>query len=263
MSEFAKIPSIRVHYMLAVVKALGAHGGSSSPAAVYAWLSTNTQRRDQVTPDGVTPEQHFQREVRFARQELADGGVLTSVDGLWVLIDLAAAPHLSADDARRIIRENRRRREEKAAQKLAGTSINIETGTKRPGHREVGPTTGPRPCSWEGQIFRDDEPAWTYAFAFEGSDLWKIGFAGDIDERLARVNQHVPVELLERRWIAVLSTHWPTQSMAYAMEQEVLFRLSGQRTMFERVRCSLGQLHSAWEDARAALEAKYASITAY
>lgn len=238
----------RAHYMLAVLRALDEHGGSAIPATIYAWLSSNAYWLNQSPPINLASKRRFQQEIRFARQELADAGILVSKNSRWALANPQSKVRLTADDARRIVGENRRRRASKATER-AGESTLEENSPDR-----FGPTTGPRPVTWEGNVVREDGPAWTYAFKFEHSDLWKIGFAIDIHDRLKSVNQHVPIEILGRGWTLALSTHWPSQIMAHAMEQEVLSRLVNQRTRFERVRCSPQQLKTAWDGAQVAVK---------
>lgn len=252
MVELSEPVSIRVHYMLALVRALAANEGGMRPGMAYAWIEMNGERRHHVPARDVDPDMHFQRELRFARQELADGGILASTDGMWRLADADLGAAMSAEDARCIIRDNRRRRE----QRREGATERV-SGADRP-IRPQGPTTGPRPSQWKGMIVREDGPASTYALRFGTSDLWKIGFASNVDDRLAQVNQHVPVELLGDGWRLELRLDWPNQEMAYAMEQEVLLRLFDQRTMFERVSCSRERLESAWEGGCVAVRKSFA-----
>jgi hypothetical protein len=249
-----KPDSTRVHYMLAVVRALLANGGSGRPPHVYSWLNSNSERRPLRTPVGVHPERHFEREVRFARQELADGGLIASVDGVWFLSSTAG--ELTSDRARQIIRENRTRRDRKGGEQIGGVSpvpsiiIDPLLSVEEPAR----PSTGPRPTTWTATTTRGEGPASTYAFRFQESDLWKIGFASDLGGRLSEINRHVPIELVGRRWMLALHVSWPSQALAFAMEQEVLVRLHCHRTMFERVRCSVEHLRSAWDEAVAAVD---------
>lgn len=244
--------STRVHYMRAMIDALQANGGSGRPGYVYAWLTDNGLRRPQKAPEGIDPERHYEREVRFARQELADGGLIVSKDHIWVLTAQSEGGLTSAE-ARRIIRENRLRRDSD----LARPEVEIATSPlpiARTRELVERPTTGPRPTLWESMIVRVEGPASTYVFQFQGSDLWKVGFASDLDERLSTINRHVPVEVVGRRWVKVLSRYWPSQEWAYAMEQELLKRLAVNRTMFERVQCPQDLLEAAWNQAEAAIE---------
>lgn len=240
--------SMRVHYMLAITQALASNGGSARPSTVYTWIEAQGQKRYRPPPPNVDAEMHYQREVRFARQELADGGVVFSDNGIWKLVHFQADTQMTAEWARVIIRENRRRREERASKSRTRKTNNGEdifpTNIKT-----IYPTTGPRPSLWEGTIVRQNGPASTYIFKFGNSNLWKIGFAADVDDRLKQVNQHVPIELLKSYWKIEKYVKWPSQDLAYAMEQAILQHLKDYRTFFERVRCSIEKLASAWDAA--------------
>ena len=109
------------------------------------------------------------------------------------------------------------------------------------------PTTGPKPSSWTREASRDVErEAFTYAFRFGSSDIWKIGHTVDVSERLKQVNCHIPTEVILEAWNAVYRQRWESETDAYAMEQRVLKALDHHRTEGERVRCSEEQIWSAW-----------------
>ena len=62
------------------------------------------------------------------------------------------------------------------------------------------PTTGPSPTSWASSTGRDvNRKAFTYAFRFGKTDIWKIGHAVNVKERLKQVNQHVPSEMIPEK----------------------------------------------------------------
>lgn len=109
------------------------------------------------------------------------------------------------------------------------------------------PTTGPKPTDWSATVQHSTrQPASTYVFRWGGSELWKIGWAVDPQERLSTVNTHIPVELLNTCWKPYLTQSWCDTVSAQAMEQRVLQLLTPYRTMRERVRCSESDLHLAW-----------------
>ena len=109
------------------------------------------------------------------------------------------------------------------------------------------PTTGPEPSSWEGSTGRDvNRSAFTYAFRFGRTDIWKIGHAIDVKERLKQVNCHIPPEAVPERWDAKFQQAWDSETDAYAMEQRVLRTLTASRTEGERVRCTEAELWTAW-----------------
>jgi T5orf172 domain len=87
----------------------------------------------------------------------------------------------------------------------------------------------------------------TYAFRFGERDVWKIGYAQNLSDRLNDVNKHVPREVLGERWsITTLQQRWPTQTEAYEMEQRLLGLLAARRTVGERVCCTEDELQAAW-----------------
>lgn len=152
---------------------------------------------------------------------------------------------MDADAARAMIGDNRRNRERRRSQK----EENPPSAHPPVALGRSGPTTGPRPSGWQGTIVREDGPASTYAFRFGATDLWKIGFAADVEGRLQQVNRHVPTELIGQAWTIEKRISWPNQELAYTMEQAVLVALTSYRTMFERLRCGNEQLDSAWLEA--------------
>jgi hypothetical protein len=109
------------------------------------------------------------------------------------------------------------------------------------------PTTGPVPSSWSGTISRSSEvEAWTYALRFGVRNVWKIGHAQNLRERLSDINKHVPHEVLNERWVIAYQHKWPTQLAAYEMEQRVLKALRRLGDQGERVTCGEGELLKSW-----------------
>jgi hypothetical protein len=109
------------------------------------------------------------------------------------------------------------------------------------------PTTGPMPSSWTGATGRDvNRIAFTYALRFGNTDIWKIGHAIDVKERLKQVNWHIPTEVVPQRWNVKFQQQWKSEIDAYAMEQKVLAALQTHRTEGERVKCTEPELWSAW-----------------
>ena len=122
-----------------------------------------------------------------------------------------------------------------------------ETETVTVPDAPTGPTRGPVPSSWSGTVARDAEAAaTTYAFRFGKRNVWKIGWAGDVQKRLSDVDQHIPHEVLGERWAIVWQHRWRTQNEACEMEQRLLKRLDAQRTVGERVYCTADELQAAW-----------------
>lgn len=115
------------------------------------------------------------------------------------------------------------------------------------GHR---PTTGPRPGDANYMVERSGHgAASTYAFRFGKRNLFKIGHAEDVQGRLAAVNQHGPVEVLNEQCSVYLTHRWPTSVDVYDMEQRLLKHMEARPGGFERVQCSEGDLSSAWASA--------------
>lgn len=235
---------------MAVARALVSSNRPVSPPQVYDWLETNGLRRARNAPTGADPDQDFHKEVRFARQELADGGLVRSVNGHWTVAQIDDLLGLTPDLARDMIRRNRRGRDSRRA---SGEQADPSSTLRR---FDPSPTTGPRPSEWTSVMRRTDGRASTYAFRFGDTDLWKIGFASRVDARLREVNRHIPTELGGSNWAPFLSAQWPSQLAAYSMEQEVLHRLTKERTIFERARCTPERLRASWESARTAITAQ-------
>ncbi|GJE71711.1 hypothetical protein [Methylorubrum podarium] len=114
------------------------------------------------------------------------------------------------------------------------------------------PTTGPTPSDWAGTVTRTTEAeAWTYAMRFGKRSVWKVGHTQNVDQRLNDVNKHIPIEEIGEGWTLALKQRWPNSVAAYAMEQRVFQNLSASRTTGERIRCSEGQMLSAWSSSLA------------
>jgi hypothetical protein len=111
-------------------------------------------------------------------------------------------------------------------------------------------TTGPRPS---GAGYKVNPPvdgeAWTYGLRFGKRDVWKIGWAADVDGRCTDINQHIPIELGLEQWGVVLRQRMNSRDAAYDMEQRVLELLANKRKGYERVHCSRNEIDSAWQQA--------------
>lgn len=244
----ASSDDVRTQSMLAVVEALAALGGQASLSATYSWIEQHTTLASRIPAKSkLDPKDHFEREVRFARHELANGGALISVDGRWKLLHPEDAVLLSADDMRSMRRQNLRDRRLGHEESAPDGKPLLSVGDRARSSLQSGPTTGPIPSSWEGLVTRTHGPAYTYALRFEESDVWKIGHASNLEKRLREVNQHIPIELLGRQWISVFDRFWPSSLLAYEMEQEVLRALTVDRTLYERVCCDREKIQHAWK----------------
>ncbi len=115
--------------------------------------------------------------------------------------------------------------------------------------KAVGPggTMGPIPASFLTKMFRDaDQAAVTYAFQFGKRDVWKVGWAHNLADRLAELNKHVPHEVLKEQWVIGVHQKWASADQAYAMEQKVLNAFPPDRRYGERVHCKKEELEKVW-----------------
>jgi hypothetical protein len=116
----------------------------------------------------------------------------------------------------------------------------------------VGGTMGPIPSSFTAKMKRDAlQPAVTYAFRFGTKNVWKIGWAHNLDDRLADVNKHVPHEALNGlQWSRYLKQEWASAQQAYDMEQIILNAFDKTVRFGERVHCADNDLQSIWLKAK-------------
>jgi restriction system protein len=102
----------RYIYMAAVLDALRALSRSARSSEVYDWLIregiAKKSDRETVQQDGGT---RFKKEVRWARKELFDAGLLGApAPGVWALTSSGAATYLDEGGARALVGKTRRRR---------------------------------------------------------------------------------------------------------------------------------------------------------
>jgi len=227
--------SSRLLYMGSLLDVLRSAGGTlPSKEAAFNLIESGLARQADLDTVQPSRETRFAKELRFARLELVEAALLDCPqDGVWSLSDAGWSTFLRPEDARALVTARRKRQ-----------AWDGETKGRKPADR---PTTGPRPVSHSSTISRNVLTATcTYVLRFGGTDIWKIGHAGDLADRLSQVNKHVPHELLDQRWAVFTRRVWPDAPSAYAMEQRMLDRLERYRTVGERVRCSHGILIAAW-----------------
>jgi len=232
--------SDRYQYMVGIVDGLRALGGAARPSEIYAWLESqglaDAQDLATVQKDGGT---RFKKEVRWARKELFDAGLIgAGASGQWFIH--AGMPRLSLEEARAIVRiRSRLRRTSKTE------------GDRSSKHPAVvaKPTKGPSPTDWSGVVHRvGTAPASTYVARFGERDVWKVGHAQDLGARLTELNRHVPHEILGEQWHMIYSRRWSSAVLAYGMEQALLVELTRLRTTGERVACNERRIRSAWDN---------------
>lgn len=101
---------------------------------------------------------------------------------------------------------------------------------ERDGQIEIDvPSCGPPPSGGEWNVARSAEgPGYRYLLRFQGSDTWKVGYAGNVEQRLQEINLHMPRGPGQRPlgWVLVMSELYSSLHDAYAAEQVTLARLS-------------------------------------
>ena len=116
--------------------------------------------------------------------------------------------------------------------------------------RGRGPTTGPEPSNWSGNVSQTaSTSATTYVLRFGMHDVWKVGYANNPIRRTSDINTHVPSEVLNANWHIEYRHEWEAANLAYDMEQRLLKLLAHKRTVGERVQCSKAEIERAWLDA--------------
>lgn len=223
--------------MVHMLEVLRASGGSLRSTAVFDRFKTEGYAREaDLLHTQASGETRFAKEVRFARLELVEAGLVQhSEDGVWSLSDLGWATFLNFEGARNLI--NRRRHKK--------TFGPIVKGIPQP-------TTGPVPTAYTASVVRTlDRTSWTYVFRYGETDLWKIGHTQNVATRLADVNRHLPVEVTAAIWKLYARQSWPESKAAYDMEQRLFAALASHRTQGERVRCDRECLTIAWSNCRA------------
>lgn len=110
-----------------------------------------------------------------------------------------------------------------------------------------GPTTGIAPTDWSSSVAHSSsDPAFVYALRFGTYDIWKVGWAVDVKERLRQINSHIPHEVLKAHWSLEFQQSMPSKTRAFEVEQLVLASLAAHRTQGERMNCSQKVFLEAW-----------------
>ncbi|HEX8467835.1 MAG TPA: hypothetical protein VF620_08530 [Allosphingosinicella sp.] len=233
--------------MIKLLDVLRALGGVAHRSTVFEYMiSEGTARQvdlDVVQTDGGT---RFKKHVDFSRKELFDGGLIGDAGaGLWLLTSSGEDTILTHASANQIVALNRALRPlRRVQQKEASRRAKIRRFAS-------GPTTGPKPAAWSGQVSRDNlQPAVTYVLRWGETDVWKVGHTIDIDKRVSQVNKHIPVEVLGISWCLITTRRWENSILAHAMEQEVFRLIDPSRSLGERLRCSGSCLIPAWDEAQ-------------
>ena len=233
--------SSRLIYMGAILDALRETGGAASSKDIYEILvQIGIARTSDIRTVQTSGESRFVKEVRFARKELVDAGlVVNGAAGVWSLSLDGWRTCLTPEGARELVRLRRHG----GAKRMLGSHKPAQVSGSVP-------TSGPPPSDWSKTVSRrSDRSAWTYIMRYGTTDVWKIGFATDVEARLGEINQHIPVEVTNCHWMHYARHPWPDSHSAFAMEQRLLKTLETVRTRRERVRCTETEILDAWRDA--------------
>lgn len=105
------IPS-RPYYMIHLLDALRELGGSAKSTDVYDWLEKQgLARADDLQIVQTDQGTRFKKEVRWARKELFDSGLISNVRrGSWTLTAAGKGATLDHESANRLVADNRVRR---------------------------------------------------------------------------------------------------------------------------------------------------------
>ncbi len=219
--------------MIALLDALRDAGGALSSTAAFEQLRARSQvPQSDLTTIQRSGETRFAKEVRFARLELVRAGLINlGAPGHWSLSDAGWGAFLTMSDARALIRQRRHGGD------IPPIAITVP-----------GPTTGPKPVSYEAIIVRSlGVESFTYMLRFGDADLWKIGHTQNVAARLAEVNRHIPIEVIGHAWKLFARRAFANSLAAYEAEQKLLGELADCRTQGERVQGSRERVIHAWQ----------------
>lgn len=145
LEPFVERAPSRYRYMAGVLDSLRALGGEAAVGRVYEWLV----EQKIAYPDDLTTLQsdggsRFHKEVRWARKELFDAGLLMAPDrGTWALTDTGFVTELTPQAARQMVSARASERRRMKAEADSGVSHELADQTpaqKRRTDREAGPT---------------------------------------------------------------------------------------------------------------------------
>jgi hypothetical protein len=129
---------------------------------------------------------------------------------------------------------------------LLATAKRSETGDTR--------TTGPVPRS-SGYTVSPKDPqitrAFTYIARFGITQVYKIGYSEDLDNRLRTLNQHIPSSEIDIPQWRMVYARENTSALAQQLEQDILKKkLDAYRTEGERVYCRAKAIDAVARDAQ-------------
>lgn len=110
------------------------------------------------------------------------------------------------------------------------------------------PARGVPPAVSGYQVTRTKLTSFVYVLHFQETDIFKVGWAFDVEARAKDINQHIPSEVLPQQWEIFLWRRYDDQFQAYEAEQLLLRGpLKKYRTQGERVRIGERELRLIWD----------------
>jgi hypothetical protein len=122
--------------------------------------------------------------------------------------------------------------------------------SRKKGEVPVKPSRAPPPTDSGYEVTREKKTAFVYIFRFERTNIFKVGWAFDVELRVNDINQHIPSEVLDQQWGIFLWNRYADQWKAYHAEQFLLNGpLKRYRTTGERVQIREKELRRIWASA--------------
>jgi hypothetical protein len=110
------------------------------------------------------------------------------------------------------------------------------------------PARGVPPAVSGYQVTRTKMTSFVYVLHFQGTDIFKAGWAFDVVARARDINQHIPSEVLQQQWEVFLWRRYSDQFQAYGAEQRLLQGpLKKYRTQGERFKIGEKDLRLIWD----------------
>lgn len=96
-------------------------------------------------------------------------------------------------------------------------------------------------------VTRERKKASVYILRFGETDVFKLGWASNVQQRLHDINNHIPHEILNLSWKLFLVKDVDDQFTAFRIEQSMFNGIFRQfRTVGERLRCAPNKLRDLW-----------------
>jgi hypothetical protein len=109
------------------------------------------------------------------------------------------------------------------------------------------PTLGSIPSIGGYYVTLEKKTAFLYVFRFEDTDIFKVGWSFDVNQRLEDINRHIPTEYLQMRWKISQAKRMNDQFHAYMAEQEFLTKyVLPYRTEGELIKVDPDKLRLIW-----------------